>query len=76
MPPETFDVALSLAQKGGAYCSPLLLLGLLWLARDRQRIIDDGKAKDARILDLAERTITVATELKTYLFNERRAGGS
>lgn len=69
-----FEIALSLVEKGGAYCSPLLLLGMLWLHRDRQRALDELKVKDAHILDLAERIITVSTELKTYLLNERRGG--
>ncbi len=71
---DYFELALSLAQKGGAYCSPLLLLALVWLAKDRQRVIDEGKVKDTHILDLAERIITVSTELKTFLYNERKAG--
>lgn len=77
---DPLDVALSVVEKGGAYCSPLLLLALAWMERDRRRLLEslkhkdsELKIKDTHIMDLAERIITVATELKTYLFNERKA---
>lgn len=71
---DPFDVALSIAQKGGAYVSPLLLLGLVMVLRDRQRLIDTLKTKDDQIMSLAERIITVSTELKLFLFTERKGG--
>lgn len=61
------------AKEAGVYISPLLMGGLLWLETERRRLLAENKSKDDRIFDLSERVITIATELKTYLFNERKA---
>lgn len=60
------------AQNAGIYASPLLMGAVFWLNTDRNRLIADLKVKDDQIMDLAERVIVVSTELKTYLFNERK----
>lgn len=61
------------AKEAGAYISPLLMGGLIWLDVDRRRLLTENKIKDDRLVDLSERFLTVATELKIYLFNERKA---
>lgn len=61
------------AKEAGAYVSPLLMAAIIWLNVDRNRLLSENKIKDDRITDLAERVLVVATELKTYLFNERKA---
>lgn len=65
MTPETID----LIQKGGTLV--LLLLGISWMAIDRNRLLSSLSAKDAliakkddQLISLTERTITVMTELK------------
>lgn len=64
---------LSWAKEAGAYISPLLMAAVLWLNADRTRLLSENKLKDDRLQDLAERLIIVSTELKMYLFNERKA---
>jgi len=61
------------AKEAGAYISPLLMGAVFWLNTDRSRLIAENKLKDDRIVDLAERVIAVSTELKMYLFNERKS---
>lgn len=71
----TLEQLFNFVQQGGAYCAPLLLLGLAWLAKDRQRLIDLNNAKDDELRKLAVQVITVTTELNIflkYLFNERK----
>lgn len=63
----------SLAREGGPWVCPFLLGAIFWLNADRNRLIAENKLKDERLVSLSERSITVATELKTFLFNERRA---
>ena len=48
------------------------MAALLWLRADRERLLADIKLKDERLADLAERLIVVSTELKVFLFNERK----
>ena len=69
----TIEQWFALAKEGGAYVSPLLLGAILWLNADRKRLIEENKLKDDRLVALSERFITVATELKTFLFSERKA---
>ena len=69
----TIEQWFALAKEGGIYISPLLMGACLWLNADRKRLIEDNKLKDERLVALSERSITVATELKTFLFNERKA---
>jgi hypothetical protein len=63
----------ALVKDGGAYCAPLLLAAVIWLAKDRARLVDELKSRDERLEALAERVITIATELRNFLFNERKA---
>lgn len=60
-------------QQGGSYCAPLLLVALYWLSRDRQRLLDENKEKDQRLQGLSEQLITISTELKVFLTNERKS---
>jgi len=60
-------------KEGGAYCSPLLLGAIIWLNAERLRLLKELTSRDERLEALAERVITVATELKTFLFTERKA---
>lgn len=60
------------AKEAGAYISPLLMAAVFWLNADRVRLLGVLKQKDQRLEDLAERLIIVSTELKMYLFNERK----
>ena len=61
------------AKEAGVYISPLLMGGMLWQEIERRRLLSETKANEARVYDLAERVIEISTELKTYLFNERKA---
>lgn len=56
---------------GGAAVSVLLLGALVWMNVDRNRLIAENQEKDKQLADLAERTIIVMTELRTFLFNIR-----
>lgn len=64
-----FDVV----QKAGGVAAVLELGALLWLNADRNRLIASLEAKSKKVEDLAERLLVVTTELKTFLFNERKA---
>jgi len=61
------------AKEAGAYVSPLLMAALIWMNVDRNRLIKENNEKDQRLEILAERVITVATQLQMFLFNERKA---
>ena len=63
----------ALVKDGGAYCAPLLLAAIYWLQADRSRLLEKIDAQDEKLAALAERTITIATELRNFLFNERKA---
>lgn len=60
------------AKEAGLYISPLLMGAVLWQERERQRLLTENKALDDRVVDLAERVLTITAELKMYLFNERK----
>jgi hypothetical protein len=47
-----------------AITSPLLLAALIWMNRERIRLIGEVASKDAKLEGIAERTITLMTELK------------
>lgn len=64
-----FDVV----QKAGAAAAVLELGALLWMNADRNRLLASLEAKSKKVEDLAERILVVATELKMFLFNERKA---
>jgi hypothetical protein len=53
-----------IVQRGGAITSPLLLAALIWMNRERIRLIGEVASKDAKLEGIAERTITLMTELK------------
>lgn len=70
-------------KEGGAYCAVLELGALVWLHRDRAgiilRLVEENtdlrsklEGKSSEVKDLAERIITIAAELKMFLFNERK----
>lgn len=63
---------LALVKEGGGYCAVLELGAIVWLAKDRARILDRLEEKSAKVEALAERVIVIATELRMFLFNERR----
>ena len=69
----TAEQLLAFVQQGGAYCAPLLLLALGWLVREYRALQKDNKDKDQRLIDLSERLIAISTELKVFLYNERKA---
>lgn len=60
-------------KEGGAVAAVLELGALVWMNVDRNRLIAELKAKSDKVDSLAERLIVVATEIKTFLFSERRA---
>jgi hypothetical protein len=60
------------AKEAGVYIAPLLMGAVLWQELERKRLIADNKALNSQVYDLAERVLTIAAELKTYLFNERK----
>lgn len=55
------------------YCAILEFGALIWLNTDRNRILLELKTKSTEVKDLAQQVITVATELKVFLFNERKS---
>lgn len=63
----------SFVKEGGAYCSPLLLAAISWLLRDRTRLLADLKSRDDKLEALSERVIAISTELRNFLFNERKS---
>lgn len=67
----TLEWWLQAVKDGGAIAAVLELGALIWLNIDRNRLIEENKSKDTRLDNLSERTITVLTELKTFLFNVR-----
>lgn len=67
----TLEWWFQVVKDGGAVAAILELGALVWLNVDRNRLIEESKAKDTQLVSLAERTITIMTELKTFLFNTR-----
>ncbi len=63
---------LSYVKEGGIYCAPLLLMAVLWMNTERLRLLKELKEQDNKVHALAERVITITTEMKTFLFHERR----
>lgn len=74
---------LAFVKEGGAYCAVLELGALAWIIKDRGALLARALAENAdlkkqldlksgEVKDLAERVITIATELKMFLFNERK----
>ncbi len=65
----TVEQWVTFVQQGGGVAAVLLLGALIWMARDRQRLIDDNKQKDDELKQLASQVITLATEWKVFLFH-------
>jgi len=60
-------------KEGGAYVALLLFGALIWMNLERNRLLKKLDDRDIKLEALAERLLTISTELKTFLFNERRA---
>lgn len=54
---------------GGAVAAILELGALFWLNLERNRLIEENKDKDDKLVSLSERTVVVMTEIKTFLFS-------
>lgn len=70
--PTDFNL-IQFVREGGSYCAVLELLAIGFLLRDRGRLLSTLKEKDAELRELSKVTFTVASELKTWLFSERRS---
>lgn len=60
-------------QEGGGIAAVLELAALIWMNIDRNRLIAELKERSDKLESLADRLIVVSTELKTFLFSERKA---
>jgi len=60
---------LSIVKDGGGIAAVLELGALIWLNIDRNRLIEELRAKDEQLEKLAERTISIMMEIRTFLFN-------
>jgi hypothetical protein len=60
-------------ERGRGVSLALFVGAIIWLNMDRKRLIEDNNKRSERLEALADRIITVSTELKTYLFSERKA---
>lgn len=58
------DYWFDLARTGGAYIAPFLLAALLWMTKDRNRLLTRLEEKSTKVEDMAERMIVVMTEVK------------
>ncbi len=67
----TLEWWFQVVKDGGAIAAILELGALVWLNVDRNRLLEENKAKDTQLVSLAERTIGTMTEIKTFLFNVR-----
>lgn len=67
----TLEWWFQVVKDGGAIAAILLLGALIWLNIDRNRLIEELRVKDEKLVSLSERTITILTELRTFLFNVR-----
>lgn len=68
----TIEWWLAFMERAGTVAAVLEFGALLWLNADRNRLVADLKLKSAEVSDLAKQVITVATELRVFLFNERK----
>ncbi len=62
----------SYVKEGGAYCAPLLLMAIYWQNTERLRLLKELKEQDTKVHALAERVVTITTELKVFLSYERK----
>lgn len=64
----TVDVVLAYIDKAGSVAAVLELGALIWLAKDRSRILDSLTAECQKSDALAEKVITIVAELRMFLF--------
>lgn len=69
----TLEQWFTFAKEAGVYIAPLLMGGMYWLNEDRKRLIAENKQKDDHLVSLSERSLTVFAEVRTFMFNERKA---
>jgi len=60
-------------KEGGAYVALLLFGALIWMNWERNRLLKKLDDREDKLEAMSERVLTLSTELKTFLFNERRA---
>lgn len=75
----TLEWWFSILKEGGQYCALLELGALIWMNRDRLRLLDSLHAKDVllkekddKLASLSERTLVFMAEIKTFLFQGGR----
>lgn len=77
------SVMLAYIDKAGSVAAVLELGAIVWILKDRGILLTRANEenvelkkqldlKSGEVKDLAERVITIATELKMFLFNERK----
>lgn len=77
------SVVLAYIDKAGSVAAVLELGAIIWILKDRGILLTRANEenvelkkqldlKSGEVKDLAERVITIATELKMFLFNERK----
>jgi len=77
------SVVLAYIDKAGSVAAVLELGAIVWILKDRGILLTRANEenvelkkqldlKSGEVKDLAERVITIATELKMFLFNERK----
>lgn len=64
----TIEILLAYIDKAGTVAAVLELGALIWLAKDRARILDSLTAECKKSDDLAEKVITIVAELRMFLF--------
>lgn len=71
---------LAFVERAGGVAAVLEFGALMWLGKDRVRVLLENAelrkqldVKASEVKDLAERVITIATELRMFLFNERKS---
>lgn len=62
------DVLLAYIDKAGSVAAVLELGALIWLAKDRSRILESLSEECKKSDALAEKVITIVTELRMFLF--------
>jgi len=72
VPPTQIDW-FAYVKEGGAWTAPLLLAAIGWLLKELKELKVENKSKDAKLEVLAERVIVLSTELRNFLFNERKS---
>lgn len=60
----------NLAREGGMYLAPCFLGGLIWMAADRKRLVDEVKEKDDKLYALSIQIATLSAELKAIVFGK------